>query len=119
MPSRVLLAKTAFFALSAICCVELVCPNSADSRLLRPQQKQDAKMIYAGQAMNDGSTYQENREENSENRQERWDNASPNQKAATYNVAKSKRTKKENNQAQAEAALSQRAATRQGSARRR
>jgi hypothetical protein len=38
---------------------------------------------------------QDNRQENVENRQERWNNASPNQKAVTYNVARTRHAQKQ------------------------
>jgi hypothetical protein len=50
----------------------------------------------------------ETRPENQENRQERWNQASPNQKAVTYNVAKTGHQQKLTNQANAAAALSKR-----------
>ena len=53
-------------------------------------------------------TRQDAHQENQESRQERRDQASPNQKAATYNVAKSKHQEKLTNQAKAAEALSQR-----------
>jgi len=47
-------------------------------------------------------------QENQESRQERWNQASPNQKAVTYNVARGRHQQRVTNQANAAAALSRR-----------
>jgi hypothetical protein len=61
-----------------------------------------------------GTTYADEaaHQENQQSRQQRWNQASPNQKATTFNVANSKYQKKQTNKANASAALSQRTSTR-------
>ena len=85
--------------------------DAANARL-RPRARRAADTaataaVVSGTA-GDPEQRQDNRSERQDYRQDQWNNASPNQKAVTYNVAKSKHQQKLNRQAAGAAALSKR-----------
>lgn len=85
--------------------------DAADARL-RPRARRAADTaataaVVSGTA-GDPEERQDNRTDRQDSRQDRWNDASPNQKAVTYNVAKSKHQQKLTRQAAGASALSKR-----------
>lgn len=84
--------------------------DAADARL-RPRARRAADTAATAAVVStagDPEERQDNRSERQDYRQDQWNNASPNQKAVTYNVAKSRHQQKLTRQAAGASALSKR-----------
>ena len=92
---------------------------SALPRRLRDREAATAATAATVKAAETDNGDQSVHQTNKETRDQKWDNASPNQKAATYNVAKSAHTKNETQKADVEAAATEKASADKGVGRRR
>jgi hypothetical protein len=75
---------------------------------LRPRARSAARAAAVTSTPEERENYQDNRSDRQDSRQERWNNASPNQKAVTYNVAKTRHQQNVTRQAAGAAAISKR-----------
>ena len=88
---------SAAFVLAAT--IGVVAVSEASAQLRRDRDIHAAERDAAAATRNPATTYADEaaHQENQQSRQQRWNQASPNQKATTYNIANSKHKTKETN----------------------
>jgi hypothetical protein len=85
-----------------------VAMDAATARVRAVRNGSAAKAAAVTSTPEERENWQDNRQDRQDSRQENWNNASPNQKAVTYNAAKSRHQQNVNRQAAGAAALSKR-----------